>query len=245
MKKHIHKAVRVVKRAGHPIKGAAVAGLGLTLLAVLETYSAWAAYHDAPQADLWTTPWGPYPRAALIHSAMSIICGVLAFAGSATAGALRDDARKDVSGRAWQARLVAFALLTVPVGYLAAAFSADREGKAWETYHGSDAYEADKAMAVDPQVDSHERAEAAQRITPPGASQPGITDWAQAVFLHLLVMWSASAFRAPRPLTDAQRTALAKAEARKAATAKAMATKARKAKQAQQPASPVLAFKRL
>lgn len=230
MQKHIHKAARAVKRAGHPLKIAGVMALGLTLLAVLEVYSAWAAFENAPHADLWSTPWGQYPRAALIHSAMSVICGLLAFAGSAIAGALREDPRKEISGRAWQARAVAFALLTVPVGYLASAFALDREGKAWETYHGSDAYEADKGLANDPQADSRERREAAERLTPPGKSNPGFPDWAQAIFLHLLVMWSASAFRSPRPLTDAQRATLAKQEARAAATAKAKATKERNAK---------------
>jgi hypothetical protein len=94
MQKHLRTAARVAKRAGHPLKIASVMALGLTLLAVLEVYSAWAAFENAPHADLWTTPWGDYPRAALIHSAMSVICGLLAFAGSAIAGSLREDARK-------------------------------------------------------------------------------------------------------------------------------------------------------
>ena len=230
MHKSIKQAGRQIKRAGHPLKIAGIMALGLVLLAVLETYSAWAAFENAPHADLWQTPWGQYPRAALIHSAMSVICGLLAFAGSAIAGALREDPRKEVSGRAWQARMVAFALLTVPVGYLASAFALDRESKAWETYHGSDAYDADKALANDPQADSRERREAAERLTPPGKSQPDFPDWAQAIFLHLLVMWSASAFRAPRPLTEAQRAALEKQEARKASAAKARATRERNAK---------------
>ena len=230
MHKSIKQAGRHIKRAGHPLKIAGVMSLGLVLLAVLETYSAWAAFENAPHADLWQAPWGQYPRAALIHSAMSVICGLLAFAGSAIAGSLREDPRKEVSSRAWQARAVAFALLTVPVGYLASAFALDREGKAWESYHGSDAYEADKSLANDPQADSRERREAAVRLTPPGKSQPGLADWSQAIFLHLLVMWSASAFRAPRPLTDAQRATLAKQEAKAAATAKAKATRERNAK---------------
>lgn len=225
MQKHFRKAARAVKRAGHPLKVAAIMSLGLALLAILEVYSAWAAFENAPHADMWTTPWGEYPRAALIHSAMSVICGLLAFAGSAVAGALRDDVRKGVRGRAWQARAVAFALLSVPVGYLASAFALDREGKAWETYHGSDAYQADKALANDPQADSRERREAAERLKPPGKSNPGFADWSQAIFLHLLVMWSASAFRAPRPLTEAQQNAELKRQAQETKNAKAAETR--------------------
>jgi hypothetical protein len=229
MQKHLRTVGRVAKRAGHPLKIAAVMSLGLVLLAVLEAYAAYGAFRNAVQADLIATPWGNLPKSALFHSAKSIICGLLAFAGSAIAGSLREDPRKEVSGRAWQARAVALALLVVPVGNLASTFAYDREAKAWETYKGSDAYEADKGLANDPQADSRERREAAVRLTPPGKSQPGIADWSQAIFLHLLVMWSASAFRAPRPLTDAQRATLAKQEATAAKVAKAKATKARNA----------------
>ncbi|NDC76081.1 hypothetical protein EBZ70_12610 [bacterium] len=230
MHKQVKQAGRAIKRAGHPLKIAGVMSLGLVLLAVLETYAAYGAFRNAVQADLIATPWGELPKSALFHSAKSVICGLLAFVGSAIAGSLRDDPRKEVSSRAWQARAVAFALLVIPVGNLASTFAFDREAKAWETYQGSDAYEADKTLANDPQADSRERRDAAERLTPPGKSQPDFPDWAQAIFLHLLVMWSASAFRAPRPLTEAQRAALEKQEARKASAAKARATRERNAK---------------
>lgn len=231
MMKRIRRFARFLKRSWHPLKVAMTMALGLTLLAVLEAYAAWGAFENAPKTDMWQTPWGEYPRAALFHSAMSVLCGVLAFVGSAWARAQSDHDLKSVRSRAWVTWVISLCFMLYSVGMLATAKASDTGAKNWETYQGSAAYEADKALAMDPQADSRERREAAQRITPPGAAQPGLGDWLMAIFLHGLVMLSASAYSTPRPLTQAERQRQ-EDEARKAESqAKAKATReANKAK---------------
>lgn len=219
----------------HPAKAAGIMALGLVLLTVLEIYSAWYAFASAPAKDLWQTPWGEYPRAALLHSALSIVCGLMAFIGMGVAGALKDDARKRFSSRAWAARVVAVCLLGVPGGpiaNLAGAFALDAQAKRFEVYVTSPAYEDDVRSLREGILDPFEREAVKRRVTPPSTGEVGIMEWLTAVFLHGLVMWSASAFRLAPPITQEEREAIAKAEAelalqekRKAAAAKGLATR--------------------
>lgn len=224
-----------IKPALFHVKSAGILTLGLLLLAVLEVYSAWYAFAAAPAKDLWPTPWGEYPRAALLHSALSVICGVFAFVGMAAAGGLKDDARKRYSSRAWVARVVAIGFLAVPggpVANLAGAFSLDRQVKQFEVYKTSPAYEEDVRALREGILDPFEREAVKRRVTPPSTGEVGVLDWLTAVFLHALVMWSAAAFRLAPPITQAELDAIARAEAeaallakRQAAAAKGVATR--------------------
>jgi len=224
----------------HPVKSAGIALLGLLLLAVLEAYSAWYAFASAPAKDLWTTPWGEYPRAALIHSALSIACGLLAFVGMGVAGALRDDERKRIASRATTARIVAICLLGVPGGpiaNLAGAFALDAQTKRFEVYHASPAYQADLQALNEGVMDPFEREAIKRRVTPPSIGEIGVMEWLTAVLLHGLVMWSASAFRLAPPITEAEREAMAKAElaAREEAKRQERNRRRREARKAKQP----------
>ncbi|NDC60304.1 MAG: hypothetical protein EBZ50_16060 [Alphaproteobacteria bacterium] len=194
----------------HAAKMAGVMALGLTMLAILECYAAWFAFTNAPAGDEWHTPWGPYPRAALLHTALSIVCGLSAFVGMAIAGALKDDERKRIASRAWTARVVALLLLIVPHGpiyNLAGAFSADAGQKRFEVYRASPAYHADVDLANDKMADPQEREQAKARLTPP-AGEIGFGDWLTAIALHMLVMWTAAAFRLAPPITQEERAAM-------------------------------------
>jgi hypothetical protein len=228
------KALAALKSVKHPAQVAGIMALGLVLLAILELYAAWYAVKSAPGGDLWPTPAGEFPRAAIIHSSISVLCGLAAFVGMAVAGSLKDDARKRFSSRAWSARVVALCFLSVPVGMLAGAFAYDRQLKAWEAYAPSEAYAADLKMVADTMADRLEREEAKRRIVPPATAERTFGDWAKAVFLHLLVMLSASAFRPAPPITAEEREAIAAAEAaaalaekRKAAAQKGLETRKR------------------
>lgn len=199
----------------HPAKALGIMALGLVLLTVLEIYSAWYAFASAPAKDLWQTPWGEYPRAALLHSSLSIVCGLMAFIGMAVAGGLKDDERKRISGRAWAARAVAICLLGVPGGPIAnlgGAFALDRQQKQWDSYVASPAYTSDKADLASGIIDPMERELVKDRVTPPSTGKTGVMDWLTAVLLHCLVMWSASAFRLAPPITAEERLAMAEAE---------------------------------
>lgn len=248
----MNRAARLIKAAAHPAKMAAVMGLGLSMLVILECYSAWYAFASAPGGDLWATPFGPYPRAALLHSGLSIVCGLSAFIGMAIAGALKDDERKHIAGRAWAARAVALSLLLVPAGpiaNLAGAFALDKQAKTFEVYKTSPAYTADIRTLEDVGSDPVERREAQYRVTPP-TGDADLPDWLTAVFLHVLVMWSAAAFRLAPPITEEERAAIRLAEAqarltekRKEAARKGAATRKAKA-QAARPQGVVQLFGR-
>lgn len=197
---------------GRPIAQAALLGLGLCLLVVLELYSAWYAFASALQTDLWQTPFGAYPRAALLHSALCLACGLLAFFGMHVAARLKDDPRPHIASRAFGARLVALGCLLIPISYLSGAFAHDRASKAWDAYVSSPAYAADTATAQDPRADFLERREARERITPPTSAERSFMDIVKACFLHGLVLWSASAFHIPAPATAADRERVRKDE---------------------------------
>jgi hypothetical protein len=231
----------------HSAKQIGIIALGLLMLAVLETYSAWYAFASAPAGDDWLTVWGSYPRAALLHSMLSVICGLLAFTGMAVAGGLKDDERKRFSSRAWSARLVAICLLAVPAGpiaNLAGAFALDAQQKQFQVYRTSPAFDADVRTVGLPLCDMlsmnstqacsgrDEREAAAKKITPPSTGDIGFFEWLTAVALHGLTMWVAAAFRLAPPITAQEREILlaeALAEKRRESAKKGAATRKRNA----------------
>jgi cytochrome b len=96
--KSMKKAARWLKRHGLDL---ASVGIGLLILATLEARSAWGAFTLAPhEGDLWWTPWGPAPRAALQHAVTSVGFGLMAFVLWRIAAGLKDDERARIRSRA-------------------------------------------------------------------------------------------------------------------------------------------------
>lgn len=185
--------------------------LGLTLLASLETWSAWYAWASAPKTDVWAVPLiGDIPRAALIHATISAVCGLAAFVAMAFAGILSLDERPQVRGQAFGARLIALAMMLVPIGNLAGAINMDHRLAAWDAYVASPAYELDKEIVADKMADSHLKADTSLKLVPPTQAEFDPLAYAIAVFLHAMTALLAGVRLAP-PITQAERDAMEKA----------------------------------
>lgn len=211
MNKHLKNFGRLVKRHGLDV---VAAGIGLLILATLEMRAGWAAFTLAPHgADLWTTPWGELPRAALQHTATSVLFGLMAFTLWRIAADLKDDERPRIRARASTARIAALLCLMVPIGYLAQAGGLERQLKEQEAYVASAAYQLDLKTAdrVDdmgnPAPGSGDARERLARAEKPSAGKPGAGDWAFAIFAHLLVMVCAGV-KSAAPINHHERKAM-------------------------------------
>lgn len=181
--------------------------LGLTLLASLEMWSAWYAWASAPKGDVWVTPFGDLPRAAFIHTTISVACGLAAFVAMAFAGVLIQDERPRVRAQAIGALPVACAMMLVPIGNLAGAINMDHRLAEWGAYIASPAYAADQAILADPMADNRLQAEVALRVIPPTKADFDPTAYGIAVFLHLMTVMLAGV-RLAAPITQAERDAM-------------------------------------
>jgi hypothetical protein len=238
---HVQKAAAWMRANGWSAANVGLMVLGLMVLAILEAQAAKYALASAAQKDMWMTPWGAAPSAAILSAGKSVGFSLMAFFGMFVAGHLAQHERASSRSQAWVARLVALGCMTVPVGNLASYLALERESKEWEVYVSSPAYEADKALAQDYDADSRTRAEVAQKLTPPSVGNRDLPDWLAAIFWHALVMWAASVRFAP-PMSEAERAAAALAEKRERERQRRKDRKRRQQKR--QPAGPILAFAR-
>jgi hypothetical protein len=211
MKKHLAKFVRAGKRHGLDV---VAAGIGLLILATLEMRAGWAAFTLAPHgADTWMTPWGEYPRAALQHTATSVLFGLMAFTLWRIAADLRDDERPRIRARASTARIAALLCLCVPIGYLAQAGGLERQLKAREAYIASEAYKLDLRAADrvndygEPAPGSGDARDRLKTAEAPSQGFPEGADWAFAIFAHILVMVCAGV-KTAAPINHHERKAM-------------------------------------
>lgn len=211
MNKTLQKFVRAVKRHGLDV---VAAGIGLLILATLEMRAGWAAFTLAPHgADMWTVFGTDYPRAALQHTATSVLFGLMAFTLWRIAADLRDDERPRIRARASTARVAALLCLCIPIGYLANAGGLERQLKAAEAYTASEAYNLDLDLAgrVDdmgnPAPGSGDARDRLARAEKPSAGNPTAQDWAFALFAHILVMVCAGV-KTAAPINHHERKAM-------------------------------------
>lgn len=206
MKKTMNKFGRALKRHGLDV---AAAGIGLMILATLEMRAGWAAFTLAPHgADVWSVFGTDYPRAALQHTATSVLFGLMAFTLWRIAADLRDDERPRIRERASTARVAALLCLCVPIGYLANAGGLERQLKAREAYMASDAYRLDLEQARF--ADEEGSGDARDRLTvaeAPSTGKPTAQDWAFALFSHILVMVCAGV-KTAAPINHHERRAM-------------------------------------
>lgn len=239
------KKVAVWLRANQwKVANAGLLVLGLLVLAILEAQAAKYALSSAAQKDMWMTPWGEAPSAAILSAGKSIGFSLLAFFGMAVATHLATHERAASRSQAFAARIVAIGCMTIPVGNLASYLALERQEKQWEVYVSSPAYTADKELTQDYNADSRARLEAARNLTPPSVGERDFPDWLAAIFWHALVMWAAGVRFAP-PMSDAERAAAAAdAKRERERTRRQERRKAQKKQQQRQASGPILAFKR-
>ena len=211
MNKHIKKFGQLVKRHGLDV---VAAGIGLMILATLEMRAGWAAFTLAPHgSDVWTLFGTEYPRAALQHTATSVLFGLMAFTLWRIAADLKDDERPRIRARASTARTAALLCLCVPIGYLANAGGLERQLKATEAYVVSDAYKLDLDLAGrtddmgNPAPGSGDARDRLARAEKPSSGKPTTQDWAFAIFAHLLVMVCAGV-KTANPINHHERKAM-------------------------------------
>lgn len=203
----------------HHLKQAAVTGLLVALIVVLESKSALGAFHA--QTDR---------IAGLQFAALSLVSAAIAFIGFGLAGALRDDYRPHVRARAKFARIVSLAFLTIPVVMLATSIKADNSAREWTAYIQSPAYAADQALSADMMADRYDRQAAAERLVEPVVTGVDILDPALwiALFLQGLLIFASDAMRVPAPMTQAEFEHLKRSQAAKKAAATRKARKSKK-----------------
>jgi len=182
---------------------------GLLLLLVLESYSAWYAFATAPKSELWATPWGEAPRAALFHGAMSLGFGLLAFMALLAAGHLAADPRPRVRAGAALATWLGLAAMLTPIGNLGNALDYDDQLSRWEALRASPEYAVSLAIANDPAADSREQRLAAEKLTRPAKAEFNPLAWMMAAFFHGVVAFFARV-RLVAPISDAEREAMAR-----------------------------------
>ena len=240
------KAAAWVRVNGWKLANVGLLFLGLAVLAILEAQAAKYALESAAQKDMWMTPWGEAPSAAILSAGKSIGFSLLAFFGMMVAAHLTTHERAASRSQAMVARLVALGCMTIPVGNLASYLALERQQKQWEVYVVSEAYKVDKAIAEDPMAGSREKLEVAHKLTPPSTGNRDLPDWLAAIFWHALVMWAAGVRFAP-PMSDAERAAAAAdAKRERERTRRQERRKALKKQQQKQQAAggSILAFKR-
>lgn len=181
--------------------------VGLALLMVLESYSAWYAFATAPHSDLWATPWGDLPRAALFHGALSGGFGLLAFMALLAAGRLAADARPRVRAGAALATWLGLCAMLTPIGNLGNAMDYDDQLSRWEALRSSPEYQVSLAIAQDAQADSREQRLAAEKLTRPAKADFNPLTWMMAAFFHGVVAFFARVRMAP-PMTAEERDSL-------------------------------------
>ena len=177
----------------HRFKSWGLMALIFALVAVVESKSAFGAYHTVVDHV-----------SGLQHGALSIVCAVLAVVFSSMAGGMRDDERPYVRRRASLARIVSICFLIVPIGYLGSALKDDRIETTWTAYTTSAAYPIDAALAADRTADPYEARIARERMTRP-SSQLTMLDgeFYVAAFLQFVLITAAGIPLAP-PITDAE-----------------------------------------
>lgn len=183
--------------------------VGLAMLVVLESYSAWYAYAAAPQMDLWPTPFGEVPRAALFHGALSTGFGLLAFMALLAAGNLAADERPRIRAGATFATILGLLAMLIPVGNLGSAMDFDHQLAHWEQIRSGPEFQVSLAIATDPGADSREQRLAAEKLTKPAAAEFNPLTWMMAAFFHGVVAFFARVRMAP-PITPAEREAMAR-----------------------------------
>lgn len=201
----------------------------LILVAVLESKAAVGAFKSVSD-----------PVAAFQYAALSIACALLAFVFSAVAGSMKIDCRPRVRRMAGAARAVSLACLLIPIGTLASAIKHDRMVTEWPAYRASPAYQADVALATNPDADLLDpaamaiREEAQRRIQEPTFVSATITDfeWFYALFLQAIVI-SGAGIRLSPPATEEERRHQMRVEAGRKAAATRKRNRAVKARRAQ------------
>jgi len=164
---------------------------------------------------------------AIVESAISIACEMLALTGSIKATEMVADPRPSEKARAGKARLVSLVLLCVPIYYLGNSFSFQKAMNEYTEYRGSAAEAADKANATNTLLGEDAMNEARQNLkkgVEPKHAPLDILCLAGAAFLHTMLMVAAGAFWKPRDETPAE----AKARMMADRVAKAKATRAAK-----------------
>lgn len=201
----------------HRLKQAAITALLLALIVVLESKSAMGAYHA--QTD---------HVAGIQFAALSLVSAVIAFLGFGLAGAMKDDYRDHVRGRALFARIGAIAFLAIPVVMLGSSIRADNQARTWAAYIASPAYDADQALVADPMGDIYERREAQQRLIEPVVTGVDIThgEFWIALFMQGLLIFASDVLRVPAPMTQAEFEHLKRSNAAKKGAARRKAKKA-------------------
>ena len=141
----------------HHVKQGVITTLLWALIGVMESISAYGAYHA--EAD--------HIRGAQM-AAMTVICAAIAFLGFGLAGRLKEDERPETARRARAARIVAASFLILgPIPFLGSALKMERLDREWSAYSSSVAYQADQQMALDEMADRYDREAARQRIIQP------------------------------------------------------------------------------
>lgn len=214
----------------HHVKQGVITTLLWALIGVMESISAYGAYHA--EAD--------HLRGAQM-AAMTVICAAIAFLGFGLAGRLKDDERPATARRALAARIVAASFLILgPVPFLGSALKMERLEREWAAYTSSAAYQADQQMALDEMADRYDREAARQRLVQPTSANldPADGEFWVALLIQTLMIFASDALRVPAPITAEERqTLMYKMRGKKAAAT-------RKAKKAAKAAKPRLVASR-
>lgn len=206
----------------HHVKQAAITTLLWALIAVMESISAYGAYHA--EADHLRG----YQMAA-----MTVICAAIAFLGFGLAGRLKEDERPQTARRAFAARIVAASFLILgPIPFLGSALKMERLERDWAAYSSSVAYRADQQMALDEMADRYDREAARQRIIQPVNANldPADGEFWVALLIQTLMIFASDALRVPAPITAEERQAMMFKERGRKAAATRKAKKAAKSK---------------
>jgi hypothetical protein len=157
---------------------------------------------------------------------MSVSCSLGSLVLSAASAEQKADSRPEQNKRAAATQLLAIALLTAPVYYAGNELGRSVQVAAAHSYAGSSAEAADRAIAMDPQADSRERANAAESLKQAIVPAHAKFDLASTAWIAFLLGCNMSAMRLGyrvRPETPAE----AKARLMKERVAKARKTRER------------------
>lgn len=206
----------------HHIKAAAFGLLVGAAVLVVESKSAFAAFHHV----------------GIQWALISAIFATLGTFGFGHAANLKDDYRPHIRRRALFTRIVSVAFMIVPISFLGSAMKQENQTQRWTAYTVSTVagqpsqFELDQATVANPdRYDTIERSEARARMQmQPGATDLSIFDaefW-MASFLALSLLFGSDAFRVPAPMTREEFEHLKRSNAAKKGAATRKARKAAK-----------------
>jgi hypothetical protein len=206
----------------HHVKSVAFGTLVLAAVLVVESKSAFAAFHHV----------------GLQWALISAIFATLGTLGFGHAANLKDDYRPHIRRRALFTRCVSVAFMIVPIAFLGSAMKHENQTQRWEAYMTPAAagelsmYQQDQRIIDNPQdYDVLERQSARLRMEQqPGAIDLSILDaefW-MAAFLALSLLFGSDAFRVPAPMSKEEYEHLKRSLAGKKAAATRKKNKATK-----------------